>query len=115
MSHDLLSYDLVIVGVGSGGLAAAEFAAGLGLRVAVVAPDRRGRESVTMPSAALIASARVAHTMRTAQRVGITSVEPTIDLARVWRRARAVRATTTRSSATSRHYRERSRHWSARP
>ena len=29
-----MSYDLVIVGMGSGGLSAAEFAAGLGLRVA---------------------------------------------------------------------------------
>ena len=101
-----MTYDLVIVGIGSGGLSAAEFAAGLGLRVAVVAPDRRGRESAAIPSATLLASAKVAHTMRSAHRVGIASVEPTIDLARVWRRARAVHAEIAATDATPQRYRD---------
>jgi pyruvate/2-oxoglutarate dehydrogenase complex dihydrolipoamide dehydrogenase (E3) component len=101
-----MTYDLVIVGIGSGGLAAAEFAAGLGLRVAVVAPDRRGLESATMPFAALAASAKAAHTLRSAHLVGITSVEPTIDLARVWRRARAVHADIAATDANPQRYRD---------
>ena len=90
-----MTYDLVIVGMGSGGLTAAEFAAGLGLRVAAVERARLGGDCLwtgCVPSKALLASAKVAHTMRTAHRVGITPVEPQIDLPTVWRRARAVQA-----------------------
>lgn len=90
-----MSYDLVIIGVGSAGLTAAEFAAGLGLRVAAVDRGRLGGDCLwtgCVPSKALLASARTAHTMRTAHRVGITPVEPHIDLPTVWRRLRAVQA-----------------------
>ncbi len=88
-------FDLVVVGLGSGGLSAIEFAAGLGLRVAAVERGRPGGDCLwtgCVPSKAIIASARAAHVMRTADRVGIHSVEPVIDLATVWRRARAVQA-----------------------
>jgi pyruvate/2-oxoglutarate dehydrogenase complex dihydrolipoamide dehydrogenase (E3) component len=88
-------HDLVVVGLGSGGLAAIEFAAGLGLRVAAVERGRPGGDCLwtgCVPSKAIIASARAAHVMRTADRLGIHAVEPTIDLATVWRRARAVQA-----------------------
>jgi pyruvate/2-oxoglutarate dehydrogenase complex dihydrolipoamide dehydrogenase (E3) component len=37
-----MRYDLVVVGMGSGGLVAAEFAASIGLRVAAVERDRVG-------------------------------------------------------------------------
>ncbi len=90
-----MSYDLVVVGMGSAGVTATEFAAGLGLRVATVERARIGGDCLwtgCVPSKALVASAKVAHTMRTAGEVGITSVEPVIDLPTVWRRARAVRA-----------------------
>ena len=90
-----MTYDLVIIGMGSAGLTAAEFAAGLGLRVAAVERGRLGGDCLwtgCVPSKALLASAKVAHTMRTAHRVGITAVEPQIDLPTVWRRARAVQA-----------------------
>ncbi len=88
-------FDLVVVGLGSGGLTAVEFAAGLGLRVAAVERARPGGDCLwtgCVPSKAIIASARVAHTMRSADRLGIRGVEPVIDLATVWRRARAVQA-----------------------
>ena len=57
-------YDLVIVGMGSGGMVAAEFAAGLDLRVAVVERSRVGGDFLwtgCVPSKALLASAKVAH------------------------------------------------------
>ena len=88
-------FDLVIVGMGSAGLTAAEFAARLDLDVAVVERAKVGGDclwSGCVPSKALLASARIAHAMRTADRFGIAAVEPSIDLARVWRRVRAVQA-----------------------
>jgi pyruvate/2-oxoglutarate dehydrogenase complex dihydrolipoamide dehydrogenase (E3) component len=86
-------YDLVIVGMGSAGLVAAEFAARLGLRVAAVEADRLGGDCLwtgCVPSKTLLAAARAAHTMRTAQRHGLPSVEPEIDPSRIWRRIREV-------------------------
>lgn len=92
---DADSYDLVIIGMGSAGLTAAEFAAGLGLRVAAVERQRLGGDCLwtgCVPSKALLASAKVAHAMRHADRFGIRAVEPDIDLASVWRRIRHVQA-----------------------
>ena len=86
-------YDLVVVGLGSGGIVAAEFAARIGLRVAAVERDRVGGDCLwtgCVPSKAVIASARTAQGMRTAARVGLQPVEPDIDLAAVWRRMRSV-------------------------
>src|SRR5438132_12407963 len=86
-------YDLVIVGMGSGGMVAAEFAASIGIRVAVVERGRVGGDCLwtgCVPSKALLASAKAAHTMRVADRFGLPSVEPDIDTAMVWERVRAV-------------------------
>src|SRR5215211_4412127 len=88
-----MGYDLVIVGIGSGGMVAAEFAATLGVEVAVVERDRVGGDCLwtgCVPSKALLASARVAHHMRTAGEYGIEPVEPRIDTAKVLERVRAV-------------------------
>lgn len=88
------AYDLVIVGLGSGGIVAADFATRLGLRVAAVERGRVGGDCLwtgCVPSKAVIASARAAHAMRTAGRLGLPSVEPGVDLAAVWRRMRGVR------------------------
>jgi len=103
------SYDLVVIGLGAGGLTAAEFAAGLGLRVATVERGRLGGDRLwtnCVPSKALVASAWVAHTMRTAHTVGITSVEPTIHLPTVWRRARAVQAAIAATGDNPARYRD---------
>lgn len=86
-------YDLVIVGMGSGGMVAAEFAAGLDLKVAVVERNRVGGDCLwtgCVPSKALLASAKTAHHMRTADDFGIEPVEPVVDRARVWKRIREV-------------------------
>lgn len=75
-------YDLVVIGAGSAGVAAARSARGAGARVLLVARGRPGESSWwsgTIPSKALIAAARTAHLMRTADRFGITPVEPVIN------------------------------------
>src|SRR3954447_23013958 len=88
-------HDLVIVGMGSGGMVAAEFATTLGIRVAVVERGRVGGDCLwtgCVPSKALLASAKVAHHMRTAEKYGIEPCEPRIDTAKVFERVRAVQA-----------------------
>jgi pyruvate/2-oxoglutarate dehydrogenase complex dihydrolipoamide dehydrogenase (E3) component len=89
-------YDLVIIGMGSGGTLAAEFAAGeVGLRVAAVERGPIGGDCLwtgCIPSKTLIASARVAHTVRTAADYGVNTGETRIDLDAVWRRIASVQA-----------------------
>ncbi len=101
-------YDLVIVGMGSAGMAAAEFAATLDLNVAVIERDRVGGDGLwtgSVPSKALLATAKVAHVMRHADAVGLTAVEPHIDLGMVWRRMRSVRADIARTDSDPERYR----------
>jgi pyruvate/2-oxoglutarate dehydrogenase complex dihydrolipoamide dehydrogenase (E3) component len=86
-------YDLVIVGMGSGGMVSAEFAASLDLKVAVVERGRVGGDCLwtgCVPSKALLSSAKVAHHMRTADHYGIEPVEPVVDTAKVWARIRSI-------------------------
>jgi pyruvate/2-oxoglutarate dehydrogenase complex dihydrolipoamide dehydrogenase (E3) component len=88
-------YDLVIVGMGSGGMPAAEFASTLPIRVAVVERGRVGGDCLwtgCVPSKALLATSKAAHTMRTADRWGLPAVEPEIDTELVWKRIRTVQA-----------------------
>ena len=90
MAH---KYDLIIVGMGSGGMVAAEFAATLDIRVAAVERDVVGGDCLwtgCVPSKALLASAKVAHHMRTADAFGIAAVEPQVDTGRVWDRIRSI-------------------------
>ena len=89
------SYDLVIVGLGSAGLVAADLASHLGLKVAAVERDRVGGDCLwtgCVPSKALLASARAAHAMRNADRYGLSAVEPEIDSSRVLERIRRIQA-----------------------
>src|SRR3981081_2822599 len=79
--------------MGSAGLVAAEFAATLDLRIAAVERDRVGGDCLwtgCVPSKALLASAKTAHHMRTADDFGIEPVEPTIHRGNVWKRIHAV-------------------------
>jgi len=88
-------YDLIVVGMGSAGMVAAEFAPRLGIRVACVERDRVGGDCLwtgCVPSKALLASAKAAHTMRHAGDYGLTPVEPEIDTERVWGRIHAIQA-----------------------
>jgi pyruvate/2-oxoglutarate dehydrogenase complex dihydrolipoamide dehydrogenase (E3) component len=86
-------YDLVIVGMGSGGMVAAEFAATLDLKVAIAERGRVGGDCLwtgCVPSKTLLASGKVAHHMRHADEWGLQPVQPTVDRARVWERIRSV-------------------------
>ena len=88
-------YDLVIVGMGTAGIIAAQLARTLGLRVAAVERHRIGGDCLwtgCVPSKSLLASARAAHTMRHADALGLEPCAPRIDVARVLARVRAVQA-----------------------
>ena len=80
-------YDLVIIGAGSGGLIAAEFAVQLGAKTALVEKDRIGGDCTwtgCVPSKALLKAAKVAHEVRTASQYGIISQSPSTDMVRVY-------------------------------
>jgi pyruvate/2-oxoglutarate dehydrogenase complex dihydrolipoamide dehydrogenase (E3) component len=88
-----MRYDLIVVGMGSAGMVAAEFAPKLGVKVACVERDRVGGDCLwtgCVPSKALLASAKAAHTMRHADAYGLTAVQPRVDTARVWSRIHAI-------------------------
>jgi pyruvate/2-oxoglutarate dehydrogenase complex dihydrolipoamide dehydrogenase (E3) component len=79
---DEQQYDLIVIGAGSAGIAAAAAGRRTGARVLMVERSRPGGNSIwtgTVPSKALVAAARAAHLMRTADRFGITPVQPEID------------------------------------
>lgn len=79
-------YDLVAVGGGTAGLVAARAVAGIGGRAALIEAGRCGGDCLwtgCVPSKALLATAKVAHNMRTAERFGLRSIEPDIDLGRI--------------------------------
>ena len=91
--RDAKPYDLVIVGAGSAGMVAAQFAAQLDRRVCLIDRERIGGDCLwtgCVPSKALLASARLAQGMREAADVGLPAVDPVIDTARVWERVRSV-------------------------
>jgi len=80
------SYDLVVIGAGSGGLVAARFAAKLGARVALVEKSRIGGDCTwtgCVPSKALLKAARVAHDVRTASHYGVITDAPSVDMGKV--------------------------------
>ena len=80
------NYDLVIIGAGSGGLIAADFAVRLGARVALVEKSRIGGDCTwtgCVPSKALLKAAKVAHAVRTACHYGIITGPPGTDMGKV--------------------------------
>lgn len=89
-------YDLVVLGGGTAGLVASIGAASTGARVLLAEEHRTGGDCLwtgCVPSKSLIAAARRAHDLRTADEVGLDPVEPTIDLARIMDRVHDVIAT----------------------
>ena len=88
-------YDLVVIGMGPGGAAAAEYACSLGRKVAVVERDRVGGSCLwtgCMPSKSLVTSARAAHAVRRAAAFGVHASGTRIDLPAIWRRIRSLQA-----------------------
>jgi pyruvate/2-oxoglutarate dehydrogenase complex dihydrolipoamide dehydrogenase (E3) component len=79
-------YDFAIIGAGSVGLIAADFAVKLGARVALLERDRIGGDctwSGCVPSKSLLKVAKVAHDIRTASMFGIESQPPVVDMVQV--------------------------------
>lgn len=84
-------FDLCVIGAGSGGLTCAAGGAALGARVALIEKHRIGGECLwtgCVPSKALIHSAKVAHTVRTAGQAAIGAQAPTVSLAQVMEKVR---------------------------
>lgn len=90
-----VEYDLVAIGGGTAGLVSVAGGAYLGVRTAVVERAALGGDCLwtgCVPSKALIASARLAHAMRHADRLGLESSAPKHVFASVMTRMRSARA-----------------------
>ena len=88
--------NLVVVGAGSGGLVAALIAATVRARVTLIERGAMGGDCLNtgcVPSKALIASARIAHALKTANRYGLTDVTGRVDFQAVMGRVRQAIAT----------------------
>ncbi len=86
-------YDLCVIGAGSAGLVAAAGATAIGAKVVLVEKHKMGGDCLNygcVPSKALLHSAKVAQTLRSAAAAGIDAHLPEIDLARVMQRVRSV-------------------------
>jgi len=89
----LLTPDICVIGAGSGGLSVAAAAASFGVKVVLIEKGRMGGDCLNygcVPSKALIAVAKQAQTMRSADRFGIASIEPKIDFKAVMEHVRGV-------------------------
>ena len=96
-------YDLLIIGGGSAGLTAADFAAQLGLKVALLEKSRPGGDCTwtgCVPSKTLLRIARIAHQVRTASLSGIVTGIPQVDFPAVMSRVREVVAEVAHSEST---------------
>lgn len=79
-------YDFAVIGAGSGGLTAANFAARAGAKVALIEKARIGGDCTwtgCVPSKALIKAAKIAHQARTSGHYGIATGSLTTDMGRV--------------------------------
>lgn len=82
----------MVIGAGSAGLAAADFAARLGASVALIERDRIGGDCTwtgCVPSKALLEAAGLAHHMRRADRFGLAPKDAPVDLGAVLARVHA--------------------------
>lgn len=97
------------MGLGSAGMTAAQAAPRFGLRTAGVERARVGGDCLwtgCVPSKALIASARLAHQMRHADRLGLEPADAPVDTARVWARVRTVQEDIAATSDSPQRFRE---------
>ena len=80
------TYDITIIGGGSGGLTAARLGQSLGARVCLIDKERLGGDCLhygCVPSKSLIHVAKVAQQARHAAQIGLASAELTPDMAKV--------------------------------
>ncbi|MEO5702368.1 MAG: mercuric reductase [Gammaproteobacteria bacterium] len=86
-------FDLCVIGGGSGGLVAAAGGATLGAKVILIEKHALGGDCLyygCVPSKALLHSAKVAHTLRTARKFGIEACTPNINISEVMNRVASV-------------------------
>ena len=86
MSESGGTFDLVILGGGSGGYSAAIRASELGMRVALIEKDKLGGTCLhygCIPTKALLHAGEVADTVRASEKFGVRASFDTIDMARV--------------------------------
>ncbi len=87
-------FDLIVIGGGAGGLTAAGIAANAGVKTMMIEKHRLGGDCTwtgCIPSKSLLHSAHIAHTVRTANRFGISPGDTNVDFAVVMRRVRKIR------------------------
>ena len=81
-----LTPDICVIGAGSGGLTVAAVAASFGVNVVLIEKGRMGGDCLNygcVPSKALLAAGKQAHTLSTAQAFGITAEGLSIDFGKV--------------------------------
>ncbi len=81
---ETLKTDLLIIGAGSGGLSTAAGAVQMGANVILLEGHKMGGDCLNygcVPSKALIASAKIAHSMTDAQGFGVANAVPQVDYA----------------------------------
>lgn len=91
------SFDVLVIGGGTAGLVTASGCARLGRRVALIEKAALGGDCLwtgCVPTKALVASARLAHQMRTAERWGLPAVDPQISPRAVMESMREARRAT---------------------
>jgi pyruvate/2-oxoglutarate dehydrogenase complex dihydrolipoamide dehydrogenase (E3) component len=79
---ELIKTDLLIIGAGSGGLSLAAGAVQMGADVVLLEDHKMGGDCLNygcVPSKALIAAGKQAHTMRNGAKFGVANVEPQVD------------------------------------
>ncbi|MEM8799052.1 MAG: FAD-dependent oxidoreductase [Pseudomonadota bacterium] len=83
---EIIKTDLCIIGAGSGGLSVAAGAAQMGVSTVLIERGKMGGDCLNygcVPSKALIAAGKTAHSFRTATKFGVHATEPEIDFAAV--------------------------------
>src|SRR5687768_13879361 len=91
------SFDVVVIGGGTAGLVTASGCARLGRRVALIERGKLGGDCLwtgCVPTKALVASAKLAHQMRTADRWGLPATRPTLSPRAIMESMRAARDVT---------------------
>jgi pyruvate/2-oxoglutarate dehydrogenase complex dihydrolipoamide dehydrogenase (E3) component len=81
---DRLTCDLLVIGAGSGGLSVAAGASQMGADVILLEGHKMGGDCLNfgcVPSKALLASGKAAHTQGNAEAFGVFGAEPRIDYA----------------------------------
>jgi pyruvate/2-oxoglutarate dehydrogenase complex dihydrolipoamide dehydrogenase (E3) component len=99
------NYHLVVIGAGSGGLVSAVGSAGLGVKVALIEKNKMGGDCLNtgcVPSKAIIRTAKLVHDARTAQRFGLSNLEPDVQLSQVMASVREAREKLARHDSVER-------------